>query len=273
MEEPGNAEIMSWIYGHDNPYYPKDNLPFVRAWDIETGNEVWTIDFSQFGTGGNDSGLALMNNTLYYSTFFGYASKRKDGQPKSRGLTAAIEPMTGQVIWLTTKYYVTAGCTISADEGRLYLGGYNPPTEKTQDRYVLCLDAESGSLMWRSEPVGKAVNVVTIGRNLLFTHGSTGQPSYLIDKQTGKILSVFDMKYACTRFTMSEPYLMGSNMDLIDTTDGNKVVSSGPCVDVRECVGAIVSNGRLFYTSQASGLQVSQVFGAEADSWAVPWEH
>lgn len=273
VKAPDNAEIMSWIYGHDNPYYPKDNLPFVRAWDIETGKEVWTIDFSQFGTGGNDSGLALMDNTLYYSTFFGYAPRRSNGQPKSRGLTAAIEPETGQVIWLTTKYYVTAGCTISSENGRLYLGGYNPPTEKTQNRYVLCLDAESGALIWRSEPVGKAVNVVTIGKNLLFTHGSTGQPSYLLDKQIGKILSVFDMKYACTRFTMSEPYLLGSNMDLIDTTDGNKVVSSGPCVDVRECVGAVVSNGRLFYTSQASGLQTSQVFGAEAGSWTVPWEH
>ncbi len=267
-----NSEIMSWIYSHNNPYYPKDNKPFVRAWDIETGEEVWTIDFSQFGSGGNDSGLALMDNTLYYSTFFGYAPKRKDGQPKSRGLTAAIEPMTGQVIWLTTKHYVTAGCTVSAEDGRLYLGGYNPPTEKTQNRYALCLDAENGSLIWRSEPVGKAVNVVTIGANLLFTHGSTGQPSYLIDKQTGKTQSVFDKKYACTRFTMSEPYILGSNMDLIDTSNGNKTVSSGPCVDVRECVGGIVSNGRYFYTSQASGLQISQVFGAEAGSWKAPWE-
>ena len=272
VEVPDDSEIMSWIYGHDNPYYPKDNKPFVRAWDLETGKEAWTIDFSQFGSGGNDAGLALMDNTLYYSTFFGYAPKRKDGEPKSRGLTAAIEPLTGQVIWLTTKYYITAGCTISADDGRLYLGGYNPPTEKTRNRYVMCLDAESGSLIWQSEPVGKAVNVVTVGRNFLFTHGSTGQPSYLIDKQTGKILSSFDRKYACTRFTLSEPYLIGSNMDLIDTTDGNRMVSSGPCVDVRECVGAVVSNGRLFYTSQASGLQVSQVFGAEADSWTVPWE-
>jgi len=273
VEAEDELEVMSWIYSHNNPYYPKDNIPFVQAWDIKTGNEAWTIDFSQFGTGGNDSGLALMDNTLYYSTFFGYASRRKDGEPKSRGLTAAIEPETGQVIWLTTKYYVTAGCTISAENGRLYLGGYNPPTEKTQDRYVMCLDADNGSLIWRSEPVGKAVNVVTIGSNLLFTHGSTGQPSYLIDKQTGKILSIFDKRYACTRFTMSEPYLLGSNMDLIDTTDGNKVVSSGPCVDVRECVGGVVSNGRLFYTSQASGLQISQVFGKEAESWTVPWEN
>ena len=153
-------------------------------------------------------------------------------------------------------------------EGRLYLGGYNKPNEKTENRYVVCLDAASGALVWQSEPVGQAVNVVTVGRSLLFTHGSTGKPSYLIDKATGKILSVFDRRYACTRFTLSEPYLLGSNMDMIDTSDGNKVVSSGPPIDARECVGAIVSNGRLFYTAQANGLQTSMVYGAEAGSLA-----
>ena len=52
----------------------------------------------------------------------------------------------------------------------------------------------------------------------------------------------------------------------VDTTGDNKLVSSGPCVDARECVGAVVSNGRIFYTSQANGLQISQVYGAEAES-------
>ena len=272
VKAPDEVEIMSWIYSHNNPYYPKDNKPLIRAWDIDTGEEVWTIDFSQFGYGGNDSGLALMDDTLYYSTFFGYASRTKDGKPKAKGLTAAIEPATGQVIWLTTKYYVTAGCTISAEDGRLYLGGYNQPDERTKNRYVLCLDAGNGSLIWQSEPVAKAVNVITVGRNFLFIHASTGKPSYLIDKDTGKILSVFDKGYACTRFTLSEPYIISANMDLIDTSDGNRLVSSGPCVDVRECVSAVVSNGRIFYTSQGSGLQVSQVFGPEANSFTAPWE-
>jgi len=272
VEVDGGVEIMSWIYSHNNPYYPKDNKPLIRAWDMDNGKEVWRIDFSQFGSGGNDSGLCLMDDTLYYSTFFGYSSKTKDGKPKARGLTAAINPMTGQVIWLTTKYYVTAGCTVSAENGYLYLGGYNPPNEKTQNRYVLCLDAESGSLIWRSEPVAKAVNVITIGKDFLFTHASTGKPSYLIDKETGKIQSIFDKGYACTRFTMSEPYIIGANMDIIDTSDGNKLVSSGPCIDARECVSAIVSNGRIFYNSQANGLQVSQVFGMEAESFTSLWE-
>ncbi|MBN2314709.1 MAG: PQQ-binding-like beta-propeller repeat protein, partial [Sedimentisphaerales bacterium] len=264
VEAAGNVEIMSWIYSHNNPYYPLDNKPLIRAWDVDTGEEVWTIDFSQFGSGGNDSGLCLTDDTIYYSTFFGYASRTKAGRPKSKGLTAAIDPATGQVIWLTTKYYVTAGCTISTENGRLYLGGYNPPDEETNDRYVFCLNAESGSLVWRSEPVGKAVNVVTIGSDFVFVHGSTGQPSHVIDKKTGKLRSTFDKKYACTRFTFSEPYLLGPNVDMIDITNDNKVISSGPCIDARECVGAIVSNGRIFYTSQANGLQVSKVYGSEA---------
>jgi len=272
VKSPDGAEVMSWIYSHNNPYYPKDQKPLIRAWDIDSGNEVWTIDFSEFGSGGNDGGLCLMDDTLYYSCFFGYAARGKKDLPGAKGLTAAIEPATGRVIWLTSEYYVTAGTTISADNGRLYLGGYNPPNPKTKNRYVWCLDARNGSLIWQSEPVGKSVNVVTIGRDFVFVHGSTGQPSFLINKDSGKILSSFDMRYACTRFTLSEPYLLGSNMDIIDTTNGNKVVSSGPCVDARECVGAVVSNGRIFYTSQANGLQLSQVCGREAISLSPVWQ-
>jgi len=82
------AEIMSWIYTHDNPYYPHDNKPVIRAWDLSTGKEAWTRDFSALGCGGNDCGLCLLDGRLYYSTFFGYAAGRK-GEPGARGVTAA----------------------------------------------------------------------------------------------------------------------------------------------------------------------------------------
>jgi hypothetical protein len=69
---------------------------------------------------------------------------------------------------------------------------------------------------------------------------------------------------------ISEPYVFGPNMDVIDLSDGNKLVSTGPAVDNRECVAAVVSNGRIFYTSQAAGVQISQVCGSEAASFS-PW--
>jgi outer membrane protein assembly factor BamB len=269
VERPGGEEVMSWIYTHNNPYYPKDNLPLIRAWDLDTGKQVWQQDFSHLGTGGNDCGLCLMGDTLYYSTFFGYAAKRR-GEPGPRGVTAALDPATGKVRWSTTDYYVTAGCTISGKDGRLYVGGYNRPDEDTQDRFVWCLDARDGSLVWRSEPVASSVNVVTVGDEYIFTNAS-GKDGHVLDRATGKIVSRFNFGYACTRFTVSEPYVMGSNMDLIDLSNGNKLVTTGPAIDSRECVGAVVSNGRIFYTSQASGLQVSQLYGEEAEQAKLPW--
>ncbi len=70
--------------------------------------------------------------------------------------------------------------------------------------------------------------------------------------------------YRCTRFTMDGHYLLGPNMDVIDTADNNKLISSGPAVDVLQCVGAHVSNGRLFYTANGSALQLSLSYGEEA---------
>ena len=274
VESADGAERMSWIYSHNNPYYPKDNKPLIHAWDLDTGREAWRVDLSEFGSGGNDCGLCLMDGVLYYSTFFGYAPERRGRRDSQhthpRGLTAAIEPATGKLLWTTTEYYVTAGCTISADDGRLYLGGYNKPHEQTDDRYVWCLDARDGSLVWQSDPVASSVNVVSVGADFLFSNAS-GKDGHVIDKATGKILSRFNFKYACTRFGFSQPYVLGANLDMIDLSDGNRLITTGPAIDSRECLGSVVSNGRIFYTSQASGLQVSKVFGAEAERVRAVW--
>jgi len=266
---PDGAEVMAWIYTHDNPYYPRDNKPLVRAWDLATGREAWSRDFSDIGFGGNDCGLCLLDGTLYYSTFFGYAPRAE--RSRANGITMALDPLTGKTLWSTTAWSVTAGCTISGRDGRLYVGGYNRPNEKTTGRYVRCLNARDGTLLWESEPVASAVNVVSVGEKYLFANAS-GRDGYVFDRNTGKIVSRFNFGYACTRFTLSEPCVLGCNMDLIDLSAGNRLVATGPAVDSRECIGAIVSNGRLFYTAQASGLQLSQVYGDEATALAPPWQ-
>jgi hypothetical protein len=110
-----------------------------------------------------------------------------------------------------------------------------------------------------------------VGKDFIFTNASGGD-GHVIDKETGKIVSRFNFKYACTRFAVSEPYVMGANMDLIDLSGDNKLVTTGPAIDSRECVGAVVSNGRIYYTSQASGLQVCQTYGQEAAATGLPWQ-
>jgi outer membrane protein assembly factor BamB len=271
---PDGREVMSFIYSNDNPYYPRDNRPLLWAWNVDTGELVWQQDFSEYGRGGNDCGICLLDGKLYYSTFFGYAASqraRRGLPPDNSGLTACLDPATGKVQWLTTKYFVTAKCTVTGRDGRIYLGGQNRASEDTNDRFVWCLDAKDGSLIWQSDPVTSALNVITVGERFIFSNALRGRGN-VFDRQTGKVVGGVDHNYACCRFTLSEPYVLGSNMDMIDLSAGGKLVSTGPAIDSRECLGAIVSNGRIFYTSQASGFVVSQTFGDEAKRVSAVWE-
>lgn len=261
----GKYEPEGWLFGHgDIRGFARDQKPLVRAYDLNTGDEAWTTDFSQYGSGGDDAGACLMDGKLYYSCFLGYSPKEEGSPPIAKGITAALDPETGRVLWLTDKYAVHSGCTISGKSGRLYLGGYSRVDARSNR--VWCLDARDGSLIWQSDPVQRAIHVVTVGPRFLFTHAQY-ENGYLIDQDTGKILTTLTRGYKCTRFTLSEPYLLGANMDLYDTSDVEdiKLVSTGPAMDPSQCVGAIVSNGRIFYTAHGSGLQVSQACGLKAD--------
>lgn len=272
--ERDGREVMSWIYSNDNPYYPKDSRPLIWAWDLDTGKVVWQKDFSEFGRGGNDCGICLLDGKLFYSTFFGYAAsqRKRRGLPEDNsGLTACLDPQTGEVVWQTTKYYVTSKCTLSARDGRIYIGGYNRAIEGTDDRFVWCLSAKDGSLTWKSDAVTSALNVVTVGKQFIFSNALRGKGN-VFDRQTGKVVASIGHNYACCRFTLSEPYVLGANMDMIDLSDNGKLVSTGPAIDSRECLGAVVSNGRIFYMSQASGFVVSQTYGPDSEKLPPVWD-
>ena len=272
--EADGREVMSWIYSNTNPFYPKNHRPRVWAWDMQTGKLLWEKDFTEYGRGGNDCGICILDGKLYYSVFFGYATtqKARRGLPvDNNGLTACMDPMTGKVLWLTTDYYVTSKCTLSARDGRIYIGGYNRAKEGTNDRFVWSLDAKDGSLAWKSDPVTSALNVVTVGEKFIFSNALRGKGN-VYDRKTGKVVDSIGHNYACCRFTMSEPYVLGANMDMIDLSQKGKLVSTGPAIDSRECLGAVVSNGRIFYTSQASGFVVSQTFGVASKKLPAIWE-
>lgn len=272
---PNGPRRVSWLHMTDGfAGYPVDYRPVVRAYDLGTGKIAWERDFSEHGSGGDESGVCLMDGTLYYSSFFGRSPEKVRGTPGLAGITASIDPETGRVGWINMEYATTGHCAISGKDGRLYLGGFNPQAG-SKTRLVVCLDAKDGSLVWQSDPIGGlgTTPVVTVGARFLYAH-SQNTMSFLLDKATGKILAKFAPASRCTRFTFSEPYLFGANLDVFDLSDPGSIrlVATGPRLDPSECNAAIVSNGRIFTTGQGSGIQVGQVYGKEAAGFFSPWE-
>jgi outer membrane protein assembly factor BamB len=266
----GTRSVAAWLPGHQARSYPVSQRPILRAYDLETGRTAWEKDFSEAGSGGDESGLCLLDGRLYYSCFFGKSPDR-GGKPGAQGITAALEPATGNLIWQTTDYSVRGGFAPSARDGRLYLSGQSA-LGSGEDRHVWCLNAKDGTLVWTSDPLLGVLQVTTVGSGFLFVHAQY-QEGYLLDKATGKKVTVLKTPYKCTRFTLSEPYLLGPNLDVIDLSDPKnpKLIATGPRLDPTECVASVVSNGRLFYTALAGGIQVSEVSGREAELLVPPW--
>ncbi|HUV63039.1 MAG TPA: PQQ-binding-like beta-propeller repeat protein, partial [Sedimentisphaerales bacterium] len=257
--EVPETEKVKWFFGSQKmSNFPDSYRPLVRAYDLDSGKEVWTVDFSEYGRGGDAAGLCLMDDKLYYSTYFGREPQLR-GAAGPHGMTASLDPQTGKILWVTTKHSIHGGCTISGENGRLYMGGYNP-LAGTNTRHVWCLDARDGSLIWQSEPLLSSTHVVTIGPKFLLVHAHS-EISYLLDKQTGKVIATPVQGYRCTRFTLNGNYLLAPNMDIIDLSNPEvgKIVATGPRLDTCECTSACVSNGRLFYTGHGGTLQASLV--------------
>lgn len=265
------GERGTWLFPHNQRSFPADWRPIVRAYDLETGKTIWERDYSDVGSGGDEGGLCLVGDRLAYSCFFGRSPER-NGKPAAQGITTLLDPATGREIWRTTEYSVRGGCTVSTREGRLYLSG-SSPSSGPDGCFVWCLDAKDGSLIWRSDPLIKVLNVTTVGSRFIYVHAQY-QEGYVVDKDTGKTLKVFKHPYKCTRFTLSEPYLLGPNLDVIDLRDTQnpRIVATGPRLDPTQCVASVVSGGRFYYTALAAGLQVSQVFGADAERFTPCWE-
>jgi hypothetical protein len=57
-------------------------------------------------------------------------------------------------------------------------------------------------------------------------------------------------------------------MDVYDLSNlgDARLLSTGPRLDPSECIGACVSNGRIFYTGHGGGLQASLLCGADVAS-------
>lgn len=57
---PGGSQGRpGWLFEHqDVRQFPAEFKPLVKAWDLKTGREAWTRDFSEYGSGATKRGCA-----------------------------------------------------------------------------------------------------------------------------------------------------------------------------------------------------------------------
>ena len=57
-DDTPEEEKVPWLWSHDGvKSYPLSHRPMLRAYDLETGKVVWSRDFSEFGSGGDESAM------------------------------------------------------------------------------------------------------------------------------------------------------------------------------------------------------------------------
>ena len=195
-----------------------------------------------------------MDGRLYYSCYF--------GNKNPPGVTAAIDPASGKVLWKNTHYAVHGGCTISASERPALSGRIQRCRRQDEPHLVPRRQGRFASLEKRSRRLGDPRRHDRRREPLHAPPISTRHDARPLKRPQDRATS---RKATTARASaMCGKYLLGSNMDVIDTADGNRLVSSGPAVDVILCTGAHVSNGRLYFTANGGGLQLSMAYGEEA---------
>ncbi|MFH1023186.1 MAG: PQQ-binding-like beta-propeller repeat protein [Planctomycetota bacterium] len=222
-------------------------VPTVEAFDAEKGTEAWKVPLEEVAGSNLDAregqglGGCLLDGRLYYTRAI-----------KGQGLTVALDPANGNVIWKNTTNYGQSGYP-SGRDGRLYLGGsYNTP--------FCCLSAKDGSLVW----TGKAdsYQAPALGRDcLLFrNYGGSGALSLADGKplvRNGKPFRMSSIGHFCGPARIVLPHLaleITASGLMIQNLDTGEDLWRSRGFAPRTCASPVISNGRIFANPQSDGM-------------------
>lgn len=162
-----------------------DGVSREKNWDPKAvgkpGAVSWKID-----VGKGHSAVAVVGNRAYTM-----GSKLTDGEVSAE-VIYSLDTATGKVVWeyaypAEHREYPGPGATPVVDQGRLYTVG--------RDGIVLCLDAETGAVVWRVDLVAKKIaepeywgfnGSALIEGNLVIINAN--RSGIALDKRNGKLV-------------------------------------------------------------------------------------
>ena len=223
----------------------------VDAWDAATGGHLWRVKFNSTGNYLNGPAGCVGDNIMFFTG--------GGESPRATGETVAIEPRSGKVQWRTAEAFASQTGTPSFQQGMVYLPG-------TYKRPLACLSAVSGSIVWQQEEGRRHwyVDVVSLAPDYFTVNNKYegGAKRWNLDDGTlaglpGKRIQLWGPAHGCGSVVLTSNGAALSatigGLCMTDTRSGELLWNS-PGFASYTCPHPIVSNGRIFYCPQTSGM-------------------
>ncbi len=215
----------------------------VQAWDADTGKPAWRVELDVAGTRSGSVGGCTDGRTMYYTAGAGEWQWKPEGDRK-RGETAAIDAGTGKVLWRSNEIFGESYPVLTG--GRLFLNSGG----------LRCVSPVDGKPLWERPAAG--YTRFSVGDDFLVMrgYGGHGAKVRLADgKDYPNCKELGGPTHACGSVALTSRYAFaitvgGLNVRAVRT---GELLWQSPGFAPRGCVNAVVSDGRVYWPSAASG--------------------
>jgi len=223
----------------------------IDAWDADTGRPLWRVALESDGKYLNGP-AGCVGDGLFFFTGGGENSG-------DTGETVAIEPRTGKIRWRAAGVFASQTGTPSFQASKLYLPG-------TFHQPLACLSAADGRVIWQQEEGRRRwfVDAVSLGTDYFAVNNKYegGALRWNLDDgsmagSTENRIQVWGPAHGCGSTVLtSRGMALSATLGGLYMTDvrTGRIVWNTSGFASYTCPHAIVSNGRIFYCPQTSGM-------------------
>jgi outer membrane protein assembly factor BamB len=217
----------------------------IQAWDAQSGKPAWQVELNVAGNRSGSIGGCTDGKVMYWTAGAGSWQWKQEGD-KKRGEAVAIDAASGKVLWRKDDHFGQSYPVLAGD--RLFLNGDQ----------LHCVAPKDGTLLWQRRVPANSSRF-SIGDDFIVVRGYGGHGSKIRledGKEYPNCKQLGGDTHACGSVALTPRFAFaitvgGLNVRSVKT---GELLWLSPGFAPRGCVNAVLSNGRVFWPSAASGM-------------------